>query len=157
MAGVDSTAEDAVFQSTLSLRRATTIRSLACPLVAHFNPRSPCGERRKDARWLATYTEFQSTLSLRRATITDGMRVANALFQSTLSLRRATNHRGRRGVHHPISIHALLAESDLPCRLRCNPVADFNPRSPCGERRSTRRDTGPGQSISIHALLAESD
>ena len=78
-------------------------------------------------------------------------------FQSTLSLRRATDL--RRPVCQPgqISIHALLAESDLPPRCSsCMMVVfqstlslrratggvfrvkriyiDFNPRSPCGER-----------------------
>ena len=33
----------------------------------------------------------------------------------------------------------------------------FYPRSPCGERRSSRRWKGKKQLISIHALLAESD
>ena len=57
----------------------------------HFYPRSPCGERPKSANTLPAVT----------------------LFLSTLSLRRATG----RGPHSPlvwqISIHALLAESDL--------------------------------------------
>ena len=56
-----------------------------------------------------------------------------------------------------ISIHALLAESDNSKR-RCLPeYTHFYPRSPCGERL-----TGEGiglylVTISIHALLAESD
>ena len=33
-----------------------------------------------------------------------------------------------------ISIHALLAESDIPSVLVNGSVEDFNPRSPCGER-----------------------
>ena len=78
-----------------------------------------------------------------------------------------------------ISIHALLAESDLyqsqhtihphhfyprsPCgerrRHRGNdgsPVY-FYPRSPCGERRPASITPTPSRRISIHALLAESD
>ena len=79
-----------------------------------------------------------------------------------------------------ISIHALLAESDVvPC---CRPgrATYFYPRSPCGERPSAAIPRSPnqdnfyprspcgerhglvsarhrGQIISIHALLAESD
>ena len=78
--------------------------------------------------------QFLSTLSLRRAT--DGL-IASAnfcKFLSTLSLRRAT----RRGVtcylDNIISIHALLAESDVT-------VLGIQHRV----------------GISIHALLAESD
>ena len=78
-----------------------------------------------------------------------------------------------------ISIHALLAESDLAGPSGPAFLYNFYPRSPCGERReivrfsvscsvflstlSLRRATlGPkteheGNRISIHALLAESD
>ena len=99
---------------------------------------------------------------------------------SMLSLRRATfvglaAHRLRN-----ISIHALLAESDIsqlqcilggkyfyprsPCGERlqsecpfAEAVPDFYPRSPCGERRSAHRYSRQCDAISIHALLAESD
>ena len=57
------------------------------------------------------------------------------LFLSTLSLRRATHIIGHAVNLHPISIHALLAESDER--------ADSLPNAP--------------PEISIHALLAESD
>ena len=39
--------------------------------------------------------------------------------------------------------------------MDCSP--NFNPRSPCGERRSRRRLCRKSNFISIHALLAESD
>ena len=78
-----------------------------------------------------------------------------------------------------ISIHALLAESDI-CHSGCPPEGPyFYPRSPCGERpprcrqhlrarrflstlslrRATARQCGQVGvvEISIHALLAESD
>ena len=101
------------------------------------------------------------------------------IFLSTLSLRRATqgqNHdiRGRAISIHAllaesdvfpgdnnddltISIHALLAESDpaISCVLRGQ--RDFYPRSPCGERPHAAGDQHGGLCISIHALLAESD
>ena len=56
------------------------------------------------------------------------------LFLSTLSLRRATCLSSSYNLAHPISIHALLAESDHKRPL-----------------------TGHALAISIHALLAESD
>ena len=56
-----------------------------------------------------------------------------------------------------ISIHALLAESDLFLRSGLMMRLYFYPRSPCGERPHIR-STSPGRPcISIHALLAESD
>ena len=57
------------------------------------------------------------------------------LFLSTLSLRRATVHYDNYNLHCVISIHALLAESDLDQYLNEQDV----------------------KRISIHALLAESD
>ena len=58
-----------------------------------------------------------------------------AIFQSTLSLRRAT--------------------IDIPPDGAGQ--VDFNPRSPCGERRLDSCPTIRCAEISIHALLAESD
>ena len=56
-----------------------------------------------------------------------------------------------------ISIHALLAESDLPKPSVVFALCDFYPRSPCGERLQYCIDMAEGTGISIHALLAESD
>ena len=56
-----------------------------------------------------------------------------------------------------ISIHALLAESDVWSTEACAPDGDFYPRSPCGERPEVPEDQYTALSISIHALLAESD
>ncbi len=130
-----SAARRSLFQSTLSLRRATlgpmqiiytTVISIHALLAESdldsqtllfvakdFNPRSPCGERPDPSELGVGESLFQSTLSLRRATL--------SLLTSVAGL--------------PISIHALLAESD---------------------------DTGLSpeeiiELISIHALLAESD
>ena len=100
---------------------------------------------------------FLSTLSLRRATEKVPADVYYQAFLSTLSLRRATVEevsgdtwtrdfypRSPCGERHRniangqsqknISIHALLAESDL-FALLCNLLHhNFYPRSPCGER-----------------------
>ena len=56
-----------------------------------------------------------------------------------------------------ISIHALLAESDLEIPLHCLVIHNFYPRSPCGERPLAPKQNPTQQRISIHALLAESD
>ena len=57
----------------------------------------------------------------------------------------------------PISIHALLAESDAWRQWLPSGPGDFNPRSPCGERPDAVMAGCLGCLISIHALLAESD
>ena len=79
---------------------------------------------------------FLSTLSLRRATIATIDCIIDIIkFLSTLSLRRAT-----------VFGFAWLASH-----------LNFYPRSPCGERPSSVKQSLSGSTISIHALLAESD
>ena len=57
-----------------------------------------------------------------------------------------------------ISIHALLAESDVHIAEHASPGGkDFYPRSPCGERPGSLAEVAKYATISIHALLAESD
>ena len=58
---------------------------------------------------------------------------------------------------HAISIHALLAESDVTIVNSSLPRNDFYPRSPCGERHAGVHVQRLAAHISIHALLAESD
>ena len=82
---------DTAFLSTLSLRRATEPCRALRPPQKHFYPRSPCGERLISIVLSTQPTKFLSTLSLRRATI----------------------HYDNYNLHCVISIHALLAESDL--------------------------------------------
>ena len=103
--------------------------------AVNFYPRSPCGER-----------------LLGRVEV-----VRRMLFLSTLSLRRATNRIFHVRSFTSISIHALLAESDVrdcwkqgfvtvflstlslrratsAARMLYQPTSYFYPRSPCGER-----------------------
>ena len=56
-----------------------------------------------------------------------------------------------------ISIHALLAESDLLPLILAAANLNFYPRSPCGERLGYTVNFHAETGISIHALLAESD
>ena len=91
------------FLSTLSLRRATHAAVLCCGPRHHFYPRSPCGERPVTARIIdPTYR-----------------------FLSTLSLRRATRSTSAAATGQIISIHALLAESDVICFCKCPGVTIF--------------------------------
>ena len=145
------------FLSTLSLRRATfglnlsecaTIISIHALLAesdtAHthrprqgknFYPRSPCGERLTVSHVSEMPSKFLSTLSLRRAT-----------WRCRPGLRGC-----------PISIHALLAESDPTAWCSWLSYWNFYPRSPCGERPNNVLPAYAACGISIHALLAESD
>ena len=96
-----------LFQSTLSVRRATDARET--PAAA--NP-------------------FQSTLSVRRATSRPLPPIDDMAFQSTLSVRRATLQLSGEIRHADISIHALRKESDTALAASSSDTTDFNPRSP---------------------------
>mgnify|MGYP004640727755 CR=1 FL=1 len=100
-----------------------------------FYPRSPCGER--------PYRAAQD--------------MGIKLFLSTLSLRRATEYEYERDSKTGISIHALLAESDVMSYVIDHQAQLF--LSTLSLRRATSALEGVGISayISIHALLAESD
>ena len=125
-----------LFLSTLSLRRATE----------------------REYKHQANLPQFLSTLSLRRATVIEKtIAFYPPIFLSTLSLRRATKNTSIAGRITSISIHALLAESDISfsagresdtaflstlslrratgniINSNCN-LTHFYPRSPCGER-----------------------
>ena len=147
-----------LFQSTLSLRRATGCGSAAdagrLPISIHallaesdeplweqykriinFNPRSPCGERPGEVDMGQNPIRFQSTLSLRRATskgVFQGLRTGYFNPRSPCGERPDDFP-----VEYPvdeISIHALLAESDATYSKFAIAPGNFNPRSPCGER-----------------------
>ena len=123
------------FLSTLSLRRATTYPTLFPPIR----------------------TQFLSTLSLRRATHWQTGQSRTRQFLSTPSLRRATMLPPSASTISPISIHALLAESDIFVVVYMYCFTNFYPRSPCGERPQRAFLHRAPVQISIHALLAESD
>ena len=149
------------FLSTLSLRRATfrgdhghisgdiSIHALLAesdPCYGrlhqgrdHFYPRSPCGERLYCHCLCTSYSKFLSTLSLRRAT-----RQCRVLIFGDLDFYPRSPC-GERRRHYPavlcqtsISIHALLAESDVQRGPRPHQGRHFYPRSPCGERHGGR-------------------
>ena len=130
--------------------------------MPHFNPRSPCGERpkplihnegigtfqstlpvrgatRRPLYKAAEWYKFQSTLPVRGATALPEWVQEKIKFQSTLPVRGATSM-GR------LSLEDYKFQSTLPVRGATpppgtmeRPPLDFNPRSPCGERRQRGR------------------
>ena len=123
----------------------------------HFNPRSPCGERRGGCGLTRNGWSFQSTLPVWGATTIK----ATSLDYLSISI-----HAPRVGSDLlvvgdgarvlAISIHAPRVGSDqLVFSIACR-AHDFNPRSPCGERRSEGANIGTCK-ISIHAPRVGSD
>ena len=158
--------QNKLFLSTLSLRRATLIEFRKLLHPSYFYPRSPCGERHDAKHQTCQLNEFLSTLSLRRATEPKDeiiaydndfyprspcgerlrgwtLNINGPIFLSTLSLRRATALGLPGWLRVLISIHALLAESDLQ-----------NWRKPHGQKTflstlSLRRATGTLQTVNV--------
>ena len=108
---------DRAFLSTLSLRRATNARpDIRQPCAISIHALLAESDYILVNTFLAIF-EFLSTLSLRRATDERCKFDWNNGFLSTLSLRRATRGISCKPAETDISIHALLAESDLTIML----------------------------------------
>ena len=125
------------FLSTLSLRRATSNVFEKYNSVQHFYPRSPCGERLLQNHIFFRHNLFLSTLSLRRATRAANCQQRN--HQISIHALLAESDVGQKRLRQKlaISIHALLAESDVGASEGAIAGDYFYPRSPCGERRSS--------------------
>ena len=147
-----------VFLSTLSLRRATFNHLHGVGKLFHFYPRSPCGERPDGLFFLCTEKHFYprspcgERLDYCKSTIS---RNWNFYPRSPCGERRKPDSGRIRNT--VISIHALLAESDITIEFLLRLPKNFYPRSPCGERPWQRGSRVTYVEISIHALLAESD
>ena len=81
-----------------------------------------------------SYRAFQPTLPVRGATRPEGRYPIFDLFQPTLPVRGATFGVIMFIQFCNISTHAPRAGSDVTYPARLILLADFNPRSPCGER-----------------------
>ena len=131
--------------------RSGTVRGM------YFYPRSPCGERRYRNRDRAQLEQFLSTLSLRRATVPrlpmaaqpQNISIHALLAESDIAVALA--QRGR-----IISIHALLAESDSSLRpFKISMMISIH--ALLAESDGIQSGAQQATAISIHALLAESD
>ena len=190
------------FQSTLSSQRVTSLQQRRMGRTKNFNPHSPRREWHLLLDFVDLINRFQSTLSSQRVTDACVVFCQFFWFQSTLSSQRVTifphwlsQLRNYFNPHSPrrewlctrrrsdkivsISIHTLLAESDLSGFLPYKHCYHFNPHSPRREwlirnqptvqaihfnphspRREWQLAAGEIRSttkISIHTLLAESD
>ena len=132
-----------IFQSTLPVRGATANQRAWFTEFENFNPRSPCGERPNSM----LPNNDLSNISIHAPRAGSDLTVLSGflflmIFQSTLPVRGATaSYRGG-WCYLVISIHAPRAGSDVLLLTACRCLsANFNPRSPCGERRVYRCPT----------------
>ena len=146
-----------LFQSTLSVRRATRVGGFQ-----HFIPTISIHALRKESDSLLTIIipspfPFQSTLSVRRATSSSKLNASSMVFQSTLSVRRATLV-SQRTLRHP-KFQSTLSVRRATCEYLYSMDVARLFQSTLSVRRATRQLAGQivPQSISIHALRKESD
>ena len=140
------------------MRGATVYDGFGFSRSIHFNPHSPCGERLK---FLLAYTDEQhfnphSPCGERQ------YEFAKPATVSPISIH--TPHAGSDGDDETVSREFIIFQSTLPMRgatllipflkSRC---IDFNPHSPCGERRQMQLEDIPDSEISIHTPHAGSD
>ena len=176
-----TTANEALFLSTLSLRRATKHFAGAKLHDPDFYPRSPCGERPHSAGpWQAGRMDFYPRSPCGERPLQTVQKIANRHFypRSPCGERRSSRaptggHRyfyprspcGERPVLGAVTSPAVIKFlSTLSLRRATATSAfvacaafNFYPRSPCGERPPAPQITMGPIPISIHALLAESD
>ena len=124
------------FQSTHPLRGATTLQggALSLPNISIHAPLAGCDSPCNGVSLCCR--AFQSTHPLRGATCTAYGRKCEYAFQSTHPLRGATSTPRHATQDTAISIHAPLAGCDGPQGVPGDVGRDFNPRTPCGVRRT---------------------
>ena len=127
-----------VFQSTLPMRGATGAVIAASIFLGDFNPHSPCGERparpppRRPGRVISIHTPHAGSDD-----------TADLFVGIAGAISIHTPHAGsdvrqcKQLIKRRISIHTPHAGSDFRLGSAQGHPQDFNPHSPCGERRDT--------------------
>ncbi len=146
-----------VFQSTLPVWGATAAaaESVYAHAISIHAPR--VGSDGSDNGGGGGFFAFQSTLPVWGATAPGGHLPSPALFQSTLPVWGATPRGKPQRKKVNISIHAPRVGSDGQQPAHPHHHRNFNPRSPCGERRCAQSEQGRELQISIHAPRVGSD
>ena len=146
-----------LFQSTLPLRGATPPIRHQSRKKIHFNPHSPCGERRYGKAVEQTVWEFQSTLPLREATRYARYNPYRCDFNPHSPCGERPDPHLRAFLVDVISIHTPLAGSDDPANPKAIRNWKFQSTLPLRGATQHRRPAGRQIPISIHTPLAGSD
>ena len=105
--------------------------------LEYFNPRAPCGARRKRCRPTSEIQKFQSTRPMRGATCCPSSRFRGGRYFNPRAPCGA-----RRIAQEVTQVYNIKFQSTRPMRGATAPSAPrtsrsryFNPRAPCGARR----------------------
>ena len=122
-----------------------------------FNPRSPCGERRFGFAQIHVLFDFNPRSPCGERRMVPKEDAEKVLFQSTLPVWGATGFEAQALQRIAISIHAPRVGSDPIAISTICFLNYFNPRSPCGERLRYLKLLPERSVISIHAPRVGSD
>ena len=111
-----------LFQSTHPVWGATRPHFACCRSCRYFNPRTPCGVRRRGSLPMQQLHLFQST---------------HPVWGATQSISRKRNANRDFNPRTPCGVRP----PSLPAR--CTSLCDFNPRTPCGVRQGSALQTLP--------------
>ena len=134
-----------------------TMATTPTALSVSFNPRAPCGARRRRAYPLIGIHGFQSTRPVRGATRRRAYHHLPPQFQSTRPVRGATETGLADAIRFDVSIHAPRAGRDHQVNPICLEQPVFQSTRPV--RGATSRECIPRrrQEVSIHAPRAGRD
>ena len=126
-----------IFQSTRPMRGATRISPSTTRRRKRFQSTRPMRGATQQIHRDPGHFRFQSTRPMRGATVRQmSISAKTTIFQSTRPMRGATNGDPLLGVWILISIHAPHAGRDFGFIINLQFRKYFNPRAPCGARRS---------------------
>ena len=111
------------------------MRSLLEAARRYFNPRSPCGERHLAAAFDVSIIKFQSTLPVWGATLLFRFLHHSTAFQSTLPVWGATSATSCTSIYDQFQSTLPVWGATVLSHDFQTTGLNFNPRSPCGERR----------------------
>ena len=125
------------FQSTCPLRGTTNSQPSPSSPSSNFNPRAPCGARPVFACVYGDVLRISIHVPLAGHDVF-GLATykRNRKFQSTCPLRGTTGRAACCVAFYDISIHVPLAGHDVRRNARGRRRGYFNPRAPCGARRT---------------------
>ena len=140
-AGRDSLHRIFLHRAAVSIHAPRAGRDGRSPLpsvsVCRFNPRAPCGARRRESAIMRMLLQFQSTRPVRGATHAPTITAVPPF----VSIHAPRAGRDPAFAHFPLG--GIGFNPRAPCGARPssrpNPrtIRRFNPRAPCGARRST--------------------
>ena len=139
------------------MRDATLLSSMYRSINSDFNPRVPCGTRRRKKmnENEVIYISIHASHAGRDNSSLGWLFIYRISIHASYAGRDDILNFAKSNKY--ISIHASHAGRDLNVLFCCLPVCYFNPRVPCGTRQAPTTELNVEMLISIHASHAGRD